>query len=1508
MSNSVSYNELRDYIESLNDIDTKIDEYSQEAFEKTIAELEAEYSDDNYSVRKNQGNYIEIISQDLKEYAELNEKISDYVEDIKKEYQELEKIIKEEQTTLENASLSEKEIGRIRDEFLGKRIEKSEAINELKKNIESTRNQLEKLREKIDQEKKEFRFASITAISKDECQELFANKSMQEIIEIVVSSKKATDLTTARTAIKVLLGKSKDTSPLDNIQILLSINETVQQVEDAKPIKIPSEKYSNIIKVTITFEDGLVKVPGEGDKEKPALKGPTDTEMRSEDTPINVEDQDNKDNWKIKKDDVSVNDEWKIKKEETQKELEEKTKRKRTSNELFNDYGRLSDKYDTISDEINILKRQIKESKEKDPLLQKKLAKKLEEAEKQKEKLKEKLLAAHEALEEEKEKLTRKQINKKHVGKEKERNLRLVDGKLESYEPYYPIGVTPPDNKEKEDVLDNESGEESIEIDTEDKSIDDISELQTDSQYVAIPAYAESAHENDEDDEIKEEIENQNENDNMTEEERELKDKITIFRDKDNDKVYVRKSTFTRFFGKEIDLEKVRINGALCCAITKKEENYLLDNQDNEISPYLINDVEVHLGKVKLLTPTRISENNNTFGNESFPRLPAEAESAHKNDGNGSNTEDNKENNLGNEVRPVPTGATGSSNTEEESNETGNNDEKNDDNDLDNEVRPVPMGATGSSNTEEESNKNNTNDDNQIPRLPAEAESAHEHDSDNEEDENEEKRGFKDKVTIFRDLDNNKHYIRKAAFTRFFGKEQGIEEVRIDGALCYAITPKEEKYLLDNQDNELSPYIVVYKDVHLGKKKPGVEEENVVIYKAVDDNGQLYATKDVHDKFGLETEGEPIEILGKQCYKVSPEKDKIINDKAKQSENPKINVVYKPVHIKKKEQQPKVETHYQEVIKKLTSELDINKKDGKRYRASNIKVAKSFKDELKAGNYLYNILHIAPAVVKAGVNFFRKLTSKLFLSKRGRDVTKEMNARLNGESENEEFNLTDEDLEVLWQHYKGRNLRADMNNQINPIIITKLREYGLKKVEALNNEIKQHYLAVIAATDEIEDLKEELSKTPDPKKKVELQRKIKELYKFAANSVKIIEDRRKKADDLLSNGVHGIEEDFKAVETKMNYIGLRFSKQNHFDNELQERLADAGKRINTAKAYNDDEGLVKAFIDYEKIYYEETEVKGSLAGKRSTGKKWYQPVAELMDYRDDPFIRDLFTTIAAVSAAVSIANGIITHLQKDQQFQQQVNNDINSTNAANKQYHNAVQNEVHNIQSQRKAEIEGLQGQMNKDVRDALNTGERGIMDKSGWNYSGSYHADDAILHTQAQNLYNSSQSQIQNVVSQLQSGTITETQAIAMLAKAEANLSTTVNNALQPLYSASKAYAQGHTFAYDATLVPTEWFANHPNAFVDFGNALVAVNQSADALSLLSPSFMQTIGSLPSDLATTLAAGISSLALIKNVQSTMKNKTNGKNIDHRKDELGEMFGDHVVNRGEEEETKGRSK
>lgn len=751
-------------------------------------------------------------------------------------------------------------------------------------------------------------------------------------------------------------------------------------------------------------------------------------------------------------------------------------------------------------------------------------------------------------------------------------------------------------------------------------------------------------------------------------------------------------------------------------------------------------------------------------------------------------------------------------------------------------------------------------------------------------------------ITLYRAVDDNNQIYATEKILNMYGITPTEESIDIKGEPCHKITPEEDEIINKKATEQENPKMEVkYEDV---KIKDKVNEENVVIYKAVDDNDQLYTTKEVFDKFGIPVAGTPTEILGKPCYKLSPEQDKIIKDKAKDSKDPIIHVIYKPVKIKKQEQT--VEPHYQEVIRKITKDLDIKKKDGKRYRASNIKVWQTFKDELKSGNYIYNVVHFVPAVVKAGMNFIRKIAAEIMLKKRGREVTKEMNARLNGKSENKEYNLTEADLEVLWQHYKGRNLRADMNNQINPIIIQRLREYGLQKVNKINEEIKTNYLAVIAASDEIDKQKAKLEKMPEGKAKEIEKEKLKSLYKVAAKSVRLIEDKRKEADDLLSNGVHGIEEDFKAVESKMNYIGLRFSKQNDFDNELQDMLAAAGKRINTAKAKENDKELFEAFIDYEKIYYENTEVKGSIAGRRSTGKKWYSPLAEMMDYRDDPFIRDLFTTVATVSAAISIANGIVTHYVKENQLQQ----DIDATNKANLQYHNSVQKEVQNIQGQRQAEIEGIQAQMYKDVRDGFNTGERGILDKSNWEFGGSYNADDAILHSEADNLISSVQNQSNTIISQLHSGTISQSQAVEMFAQAESNLSTTINNALQPLFQASKSYAQGHQFAYDATLVPTEWFANHPNAFVDFGNAITAVNQSADTLSLLSPSLMQTIGSLPSDLATTIAAGISSLALVRNIHSTMKNKNNGKNIDHRNDELGQMFGEKIVGEIQEENKK----
>ena len=70
-----------------------------------------------------------------------------------------------------------------------------------------------------------------------------------------------------------------------------------------------------------------------------------------------------------------------------------------------------------------------------------------------------------------------------------------------------------------------------------------------------------------------------------------------------------------------------------------------------------------------------------------------------------------------------------------------------------------------------------------------------------------------------------------------------------------------------------------------------------------------------------------------------------------------------------------------EINKKLSKGLAITKTDGKAYKASNIKVAENFRNELQSGNYLYNIVHLVPAVVKVPVQFLTKVSGKIRYNK-----------------------------------------------------------------------------------------------------------------------------------------------------------------------------------------------------------------------------------------------------------------------------------------------------------------------------------------------------------------------------------------------------------------------------------------------------------------------------------------------------------------------------------------------
>ena len=726
--------DLKKYMESINNIEPVNDNYNLNSFEKEVNELDKKYSIDNYNVRKVQSDLIEEIISAITRYLDISKVIEDYVEAINKEYAELQAVVEKEAKELDDVALSEEEIGKIRDDYLSRKITKSEAIGKLRKNIEDVRKQIQELREQIDQEKRELQFASIAGITREECQKLFSEESMREIIETVLSIKNTTDLAATRSTIAKMIAKAEKKNPLDNVQILSSNDEKVEQQEPSRPIKIAEDSLGNItINITITISREPVKVAGKAQTQENPGKAPADMINKNEENKAGndiMAKEELEENWKFTdKDGKDVTDEVKVQKSE------EKPKKKKTSNDAFGVYKRYSNDFDKISDEIADIEKQLEASDEKDEQLLKLLEKKKAKKEELLAKMKAKLLEARELLEEEKATLSREEINRRHVGKDPLGKMKLINDALEpqhgtvegdittyalrgsnglaaSFTDESATSVAQISKKhsfedfEEEPDLENTTGGSSGEGgdgddtgtgDNGDVTIDDTPRLPSGEPRIAIPAYAESAHEHDGDEPgNNEEVEDKPE-------ERGFRDRVTIFRDLDNDKLYVRKAAFTRFFGLEQNIEQVRINGALCYEITEEEANYLESNQDNELSPYFIQYIEVQLGKKKTLTPTggRPGGNGNNgnngngdepYGNEQRPG-PNPPHPTGENGSNGNNG--NGDEPYGNEQRPGPnlphpTGGNGNNGGNDDGDNGNNGNNGNGDEPLGNEQRPGP--------------------------------------------------------------------------------------------------------------------------------------------------------------------------------------------------------------------------------------------------------------------------------------------------------------------------------------------------------------------------------------------------------------------------------------------------------------------------------------------------------------------------------------------------------------------------------------------------------------------------------------------------------------------------------------------------------------------------------------------------------------------------------------------------------------------------------------------------
>ena len=602
---------------------------------------------------------------------------------------------------------------------------------------------------------------------------------------------------------------------------------------------------------------------------------------------------------------------------------------------------------------------------------------------------------------------------------------------------------------------------------------------------------------------------------------------------------------------------------------------------------------------------------------------------------------------------------------------------------------------------------------------------------------------------------------------------------------------------------------------------------------------------------------------------VKPTKEQVNTVK---EENPVVEE--KPVVKKKRSKTKKIgeqvpEYGYKTIIAKLVEGLEPKKKDGKRYRAANINVRQEFKNELKSGNYLYNIVHLVPAIIKLPIQLVRKISTRFTYKKDARERMETIKNRLN--------ELPEKDLMILFKEYGNHIEQEQYGSGLNTLINERITRFANEKVEELNNSISTKYEDLFNTMRELDTVDYMIRKEPTEKKR-KLYKKYRDtILQGKAKEVASLRNDFEEAKTLLSSGLHGFNENVRATDSKMSYVGKRFAKMHDLDVELLERQAKLERGERHAINEGNDEMALRIFVESESLLSMNTKIEKSIFGKRSTGKKYYTPLAQTLDYRNDPFIRDIFTTIAVVGAAVSAVGAI--NANKALHDKQREIDEVNANNEAIMK--NANESGAA-IAGKRDTYIEGMKTQNYQDSLNVSNVLERKALDQSsevhgGWSVGTQTYYN---ARSTAQNTYNdfylSTKDAIQDITTKYAAKEMTQAQAIDMLndisAKSQETLATVAADSLPHLVN----YANNHSqFDLAGIEDAMNYIVAHPTAITDMNNAMIESTSLGEEIAQLSLDQVTALNSMPSNISNSLlgAAAATSLAM----QVANKVNTNNK-------------------------------
>lgn len=578
------------------------------------------------------------------------------------------------------------------------------------------------------------------------------------------------------------------------------------------------------------------------------------------------------------------------------------------------------------------------------------------------------------------------------------------------------------------------------------------------------------------------------------------------------------------------------------------------------------------------------------------------------------------------------------------------------------------------------------------------------------------------------------------------------------------------------------------------------------------------------------------------------------------------------------EEKPEVlEYGYKTIVEKIVKDVDIKKTDGKRYQISNLKIKDTLKKELSSGNYIYNIIHTVPTVLSVPVMLVRKAVNKFLYTDKAKKRISRLKARI-------DF-LPDKDVEILANEYANHTDSEMYGSALNILIGDRVKKHQLKKVEKINARIEVNYKDIFNSLTEYENTEKEIKELAkriiDKNEPAENKDRLKAecnkllaykstIFEGKAKQVASIREDYEKAKNIMASGIHGFMENIKAAESKMNYVGYRFAKEHDLDQELIAKQAELERKEKTAIRDNNDEYAVRTFVESEKLMSRNTALEKSVFGLRSVGKKYYRPLVEELNYKNDNFYRDIFSTIAITSAAIGAINALTNHgLSKE----------VAEINEHNQKVMDSVHNVGDTINSKKAAVEEGIQAQNYQDSLNISNMLERKSLDQSSDVYGGWSVGTNAYkeFRTNAQSTYNNFyQNMKQNITdigNQYNASQITDTDALVRLndltKSSQETLASVVNESMPYLTK----YAENHSqFDLVGVKEAMDYISANPYAITNMNKAVIDITDLGEELSNLSLEQVTAINSLPTSVRSTIVSAASAAALALNVSNTMNN------------------------------------